>query len=104
MSQPGNQRFLFGSAIALLTAYAAILTFGLFRVQHNAEQLAAEQRDALAAADQNVQQVMAYIEKYHGDDENGSKELQRLKIMLDEHEEKLFLLQDTINQLYAVPE
>jgi hypothetical protein len=104
MSQPGKERFLFGSAIALLTAYAAILTFGLFRVQHNAEELATAQREALLAADNNVKQVMAYVEKYHGDDEASDKELQRLKIMLDEHEEKLFLLQDTINQLFAVPE
>jgi hypothetical protein len=104
MSKPGKERFLFGSAILLLTAYSAILTFGLFRVQQNAEQLAIEQRATLAAADQSVQQLRQYVESYHGNDEQAGKEQQRLKIMLDEHEARLFLLQDTINQLYALPE
>ncbi len=104
MSKPGKERFLFGSAILLLAAYCGVLTYGLNRVQNNAEELAREQRTTLAAADQSVQQLRQYVETYHGNDEQAQKEQQRIKVMLDEHEARLFLLQDTINQLYALPE
>jgi CHASE3 domain sensor protein len=103
MSNPSRERFIFGAAILLLTVYSAILTFGLFRVQHNAEQLAKEQRATTVAADKNVLQLVQYLETYHGGDDNGGNELQRLKILMEEHEQKLFLLQDTIAKLYAVP-
>ncbi len=104
MSRPGKERFLFGSAILMLAVYCAVLTYGLYRVQHNAEELAVEQRATLAAADQSVQQLRQYVETYHGNDAEAQKEQQRIKVMLDEHEARLFLLQDTINQLYALPE
>ena len=103
MPNPSRERFIFGTAILLLTVYAAILTFGLFRVQHNAEQLAREQKAAVVAADNNVQQLVQYLETYHGGEDNSGNEVARLKILMEEHEQKLFLLQDTITKLYAVP-
>ncbi len=103
MSSPNRERFIFGTAILLLTVYSAILTFGLFRVQHNAEQLAREQRATTIAADKNVQQLVQYLETYHGGEDNDGNKVERLKILMEEHEQKLFLLQDTLSQLYAVP-
>lgn len=103
MSDPRRERFIFGAAIALLTVYSVILTFGLFRVQNNAEQLAKQQQSASVATERDVKQLMQYLEIYHGSSEGESqgKDLDRLKILVAEHEEKLYLLQDTINQLYA---
>ncbi len=104
MPNPSRERFIFGAAIALLTVYSAILTFGLFRVQNNAEQLAREQHTAVVATDKDVAQLMQYLETYHGDSDgtdNRGKDLERLKILIEEHEQKLYLLQDTISQLYA---
>jgi hypothetical protein len=80
-----------------------MLTLGLFHVQHNAEQLAMEQRTTTLTADKNVQQLVQYLETYHGGEDNDGNEVERLKILMEEHEKKLFLLQDTLNQLFAVP-
>lgn len=103
MPDPSRERFIFGSAIMLLTIYSAFLTIGLFRVQNNAEELASVQHSAVANTDQDVKQLMQYLESYHGDNDsdNRDKTIERLKVLVAEHEQKLYLLQDTINQLYA---
>lgn len=104
MENVSRGKFVFTSVILLLAMYSIVLTFGLFRMQSKAEQLAVEQRTELIATQAKIGGVLAYLETYHGDDDNRGKDYARLKIIIAEHEQKLFLLQDTINQLYAVAE
>lgn len=104
MPNPSRERFIFGAAIAMLTVYSGILTFGLARVQNNAEKMVADQYKAVASTDQDVQQLMQYLETYHGSSDGANdraKDLERLKILIEEHEQKLYLLQETMSQLYA---
>lgn len=104
MSNPSRERFVFGAAIAMLTIYSGILTIGLARVQGNAEKMVTEQQKAVVSTDKDVTQLMQYLENYHGAGDNTddrARDLARLKVLVEEHEQKLYLLQDTISQLYA---
>ena len=104
MENPSRNPFVLTSITLLLAVYSAALTFGLFRVQGKAEALATQQRAELVATHQKVEEVLNYLESVHGEGDGDSKDLARMKIVMAEHEQKLFLLQDTLNKLFSVAE
>ena len=54
----------------------------------------------LDATNAKIDQVMQYLENNQA--ANDMKDVERLKILAAEHEQKLFLLQNTIQQLYTL--
>lgn len=101
---PSRSNFILTAISGLLGVYSIFLTIGLLQVKHKAEQLATRQTAELAAAQRKMEQVLGYVETFHGGDASQSQDLARVKIVVAEHEQKLFLLQDTISKLYSLNE
>lgn len=101
METPNRERFVFSTIILLLSVYSGVLTFGLQQVKSNAEQLSDNQHASLEETNAKVDQVLQYLES--NQTVNYEKDVERLKILLAEHEQKLYLLQDTMQQLYTLP-
>jgi cell division protein FtsB len=102
MEHRSRSNFVLTAISGLLGLYSLFLTIGLWQVKQKAEQLASRQSAELAAAQHKVEQVLRYVETFHGDDDTQRKDLARIKIVMAEHEQKLFLLQDTIDKLYSL--
>jgi hypothetical protein len=100
MNNPNRERFVLSGVILLLSVYSGVLTFGLYQVKGKAEQLSQEQQVMLSATNAKVDQVMQYLETNQA--ANAMKDVERLKILSAEHEQKLYLLQTTIQQLYTL--
>ena len=104
METPSREKPVLIAVICLLSVYCGFLTLGLYRVQSKVNEQTEQYQSISQATDTKVANVMTYLEKNHGDDDSDHKDLERLKILLAEHEQKLFLLQDTMNQLFTVSE
>jgi hypothetical protein len=100
MDNPNRERFVFSVVILLLSVYSGMLTLGLYQVKGKAEKLSQDQHAMLDATNAKIDQVMQYLENNQA--ANDMKDVERLKILAAEHEQKLFLLQNTIQQLYTL--
>ena len=48
----------------------------------------------------NNQTLLEYLETYHGGDDGREKDIAKIKILLEDHEEKISNIVKTINELH----
>ncbi len=88
--------YTLGAVVFVLAAATAFLAYRLFE---QSQQLIALETSYQEMQQQNAR-ILSYMENQHGSDQERDAERERIKILLEDHEAKIFNIVKTINELH----
>lgn len=88
--------YALGAVVFVLVAATAFLAYRLFEQSQRLVVL----ETAYQAIQQQNESIISYMENQHGSDQERDAERERIKILLEDHEAKIFNIVKTINELH----
>ena len=89
-----------GFVIAGCLVVLAAFSFYLFQQLQQQRQKLTQIEQQFNDIQQQNDRILAYMESYHGSDDARDAERERIKILLEDHEAKIFNIVKTINELH----
>lgn len=89
------------AAIMITFIVGLVVTAIILIYQVNAQaQSINEIKSSFADLQAENQKILAYLDEYHGSDNKRDKERARMKVLLENHEAKIYNIVKTINDLH----